>query len=279
MLEHPEELLKGAGRPRPLRPDMRARLEAALMGEPSEARRLPPEVRGRLEEELRPRLGEGWPPKGGGKTVRAQGRLRKWQPLAATAGLAAAVALVAGLLVPGLFRGPRPEARSSAVTYASQKRPEKAAPAQGSLAHGTPSARRPEPGAPVGLAKRAPGTTSVTARAHGARTGHKNTASPLGTFAPRAPKESVGAAPLVSSVSPRHGPERGGNVVTLIGTGLGSAHAVYFGAAKTTSFRMVSPRELEAIAPGHRPGTVYVVVATSTGLSHRLTSDRYTYNP
>jgi hypothetical protein len=279
MLEHPEELLKGAGRPRPLRPDMRVRLEAALRGEPSEARRLPPEVRGRLEEELRPRLGEGRSPQGRGKTVRAQGRLRKWQPLAATAGLAAAVALVAGLLVPRLLHGPSPEARSSAATYTSQKRPEKAAPAQKSLAHGTPSARRPQPGAPVGLAKTAPSTTSVTTKAHGARVGHKNTASPLGTFAPLAPKEGVGAVPLVSSVSPRHGPDRGGNVVTLAGTGLGSVRAVYFGAAKATSFRVVSPHQLEAVAPGHRPGTIYVVVATSTGPSRRLASDRYTYNP
>ena len=56
--EHPELLLAGADRPRPLPPSLRARLEDALAGSSSlaglDARPLSAEVRDRLESSLLP---------------------------------------------------------------------------------------------------------------------------------------------------------------------------------------------------------------------------------
>ncbi|MGH9106268.1 MAG: hypothetical protein ACRDZX_10605, partial [Acidimicrobiales bacterium] len=100
-----EQLLVGADRPRPLPPALRARLEEVLAGGagtggapgPSGgaglgggARPLSGEVRERLESTLRP--------------ARAGG---KWKLVAATvAAAAAAVAVLAGVVAPGLLHGP-----------------------------------------------------------------------------------------------------------------------------------------------------------------------------
>ena len=55
MYEYPEQLLAGADRPRPLPPDLRARLEEALeaAGTGTTARPLSAEVRDKLETSLR----------------------------------------------------------------------------------------------------------------------------------------------------------------------------------------------------------------------------------
>jgi hypothetical protein len=260
MPEDPEELLRAAGRPRPLPPRLRARLEEALLGRQVEARSLPPEVRGRLEVELRPQLSgarqqEGEPKKKNfGKSRR---NLGKWWPIAATAGLAAAAAVLVGLLVPGFVHSPRPEAHNAAGAFGTaQKSAKKTSSARGVLARSTPKAS--PTGAPAGLAKPAPHTVAGTTL-----------------------KKPVGAVamPLVSSVSPRRGPSPGGNVVTLLGTGLGSARAIYFGGAKAPRFEVVSSHELKAVAPAHRPGSVYVVVATPALRSPPERGDTYTYTP
>ncbi|MBF6356046.1 IPT/TIG domain-containing protein [Nocardia higoensis] len=79
------------------------------------------------------------------------------------------------------------------------------------------------------------------------------------------------AAPVVASLDPTAGPETGGTVVTITGTGLSGATAVSFGATPATSFIVVSDTQITAIAPagtGVQLVTVTTVGGTSSGVSY-----------
>ncbi|WP_432587038.1 IPT/TIG domain-containing protein [Streptomyces sp. HD1123-B1] len=80
-------------------------------------------------------------------------------------------------------------------------------------------------------------------------------------------------APTVSSVSPNQGPGAGGNTVTITGSGFSGATAVRFGSTNATSFTVVSPTQITAVAPPGS-GTVQVTVITAGGTSNGLS---YTY--
>ncbi|WP_432037613.1 beta strand repeat-containing protein [Streptomyces cucumeris] len=80
-------------------------------------------------------------------------------------------------------------------------------------------------------------------------------------------------APTVSSVSPNQGPGAGGNTVTINGSGLSGATAVRFGSTNATSFTVVSPTQITAVAPPGS-GTVQVTVVTAGGTSNGVS---YTY--
>ncbi|MFE9889246.1 IPT/TIG domain-containing protein [Streptomyces scopuliridis] len=73
--------------------------------------------------------------------------------------------------------------------------------------------------------------------------------------------------PVVSGVSPDQGPLSGGNSVTLTGTGLAGATAVFFGATAATSFTVLSPTQIIAVAPVGAAGPVQVTVVTPGGAS------------
>ncbi len=80
-------------------------------------------------------------------------------------------------------------------------------------------------------------------------------------------------APTVSSVSPNQGPGAGGNTVTITGSGFSGATAVRFGSTNATSFTVVSPTQITAVAPPGS-GTVQVTVVTAGGTSNGVS---YTY--
>ncbi|HXW78603.1 MAG TPA: hypothetical protein VEJ84_03845, partial [Acidimicrobiales bacterium] len=94
--EQPEQLLVGADRPRPLPPQLRARLEEALSGAAMDdgavSRPLPAEARDRLESSLAP------------GPVR---QTRKRAVLVPALGAAAAVAVALAVGIPALSHGPR----------------------------------------------------------------------------------------------------------------------------------------------------------------------------
>jgi len=85
------------------------------------------------------------------------------------------------------------------------------------------------------------------------------------------------AAPTVTSVDPATGPVTGGTWVTVTGTGLQRAAAVHFGDAAATQVQRVSDAKLRVLSPRHLTGAVDVTVTTSAGTSAISNADHFTY--
>ena len=83
------------------------------------------------------------------------------------------------------------------------------------------------------------------------------------------------AAPTLTAVNPTVGPEAGGTLVTLTGTGLTGATAVTFDGTAATSVTVVDATTITALTPGHPAGLVDVSV-TTVGGSGTL-DDAFTY--
>ncbi|MFC9235381.1 IPT/TIG domain-containing protein [Streptomyces decoyicus] len=86
-------------------------------------------------------------------------------------------------------------------------------------------------------------------------------------------------APVLSGVVPSQGPTSGGNTVTLTGANLTGATAVTFGATPATSFTVVSPTQITAVAPAGPPGPVTLTVTTPGGTSTLQSSYFYVNTP
>ncbi len=84
--------------------------------------------------------------------------------------------------------------------------------------------------------------------------------------------------PTVSNVSPDKGPEAGGTSVTITGTNFNEAATVRFGSSNATSFEVVSPTSITAVAPAGA-GAVDVRVSTSGGTSATGSADKFSYVP
>jgi hypothetical protein len=65
-------------------------------------------------------------------------------------------------------------------------------------------------------------------------------------------------------------------VLDVAGTGFSSGATVAFGGQGSPSITVLSPTEIEAVAPGGS-GTVDVRVTTANGTSPAVSADRYTY--
>ncbi|GAB7035928.1 IPT/TIG domain-containing protein [Streptomyces sp. NPDC021749] len=120
-----------------------------------------------------------------------------------------------------------------------------------------------------------------------------NTATQITVVAPAGPPSSVGvtvitaggisnalsytyvaaATPVLSSLSPTSGPTSGGNTVTLNGTNLTGATAVFFGPNPATILTNTGT-QITVSAPAGPPSSVTVTVTTPSGTSNPLT---YTY--
>jgi hypothetical protein len=85
------------------------------------------------------------------------------------------------------------------------------------------------------------------------------------------------APPTVTNVSPSGGPASGGTVVTIDGTNLGLASAVWFGGTPATDVTVNSSTRLTVTAPAHATGSVDVTVRTPGGTSATGPADTYTY--
>ena len=86
------------------------------------------------------------------------------------------------------------------------------------------------------------------------------------------------AAPSITSVVPTGGPTAGGTSVIITGTTFVGVTAVNFGSVPATSFTVVSPIEIIAIAPAGSPGIVDIQVEAAGGFSPITDADRYQYN-
>ena len=80
----------------------------------------------------------------------------------------------------------------------------------------------------------------------------------------------------MTGVSPNHGPDVGGDVITVIGTNLGSASGVEIDGA-AADFVPIDNTDRQVTTPDHVPGTVHVTVDGPGGSSAISAADRYTY--
>jgi IPT/TIG domain len=87
--------------------------------------------------------------------------------------------------------------------------------------------------------------------------------------------------PMVTSLSPDHGPAAGGNQVTITGTNLNGTTQVQFGANNATNVNVVDDTTITANAPGGTAGqTVDVTVTTPGGTSPTAgAGNDYSYDP
>ena len=88
---------------------------------------------------------------------------------------------------------------------------------------------------------------------------------------------AFGDRPTVVSLAPGSGPTAGGTPVTMAGTGYKHASGVTFGSVAATSFEVLSPTLIRAVAPPHAAGTVDVAVSNSAGGSLPTAAGRYAY--
>ncbi|NUP50127.1 MAG: cell shape-determining protein [Catenulispora sp.] len=86
------------------------------------------------------------------------------------------------------------------------------------------------------------------------------------------------ALPIVTGISPTHGPEAGGTTVTVSGSHLTGATQVLFGSVPASGVTVVNDSTLTATAPAQADGTVDVTVITPAGTSATDPTDRYTYD-
>jgi hypothetical protein len=83
-------------------------------------------------------------------------------------------------------------------------------------------------------------------------------------------------APAITSLSPASGPQAGGTVVTITGSGFTGATAVKFGADNATNVTVLSDSRIQATAPAGT-GTVNVQVITPGGTSAIVAADQFSY--
>lgn len=285
--DDPEALLVGADRPRPLSGELRTRLEEALEGarggrggEPGAARALPSDVRRRLETSFRP-----------------SARAKRVRAIAAGVSVAAAIAAVLGVLVPGSApngQALRADAHSrSAALLAREPARGQAATAEpaGAPATGAPATGAPAAHAPAASARAAVGVARPsgfgTVRAAPTKTEPRKGAvsTKRAGLAPldvgglgSARKASERLVPTVLRLSPRSGPTSGGNWVVVRGRDLAEARGVDFGNARCVGLRILSATRLEARAPTHLQGTVNVVVLGPSAKSQVVPADRYSFD-
>lgn len=88
--------------------------------------------------------------------------------------------------------------------------------------------------------------------------------------------------PTVSSVAPAVGPARGGTPVSILGsgftaTGYDAVGSVTFAGVPASSFHVVSPTEIDAIAPAHSAGFADVIVDAPAGASPAVAAGQFHY--
>ena len=87
--------------------------------------------------------------------------------------------------------------------------------------------------------------------------------------------------PSVTNLSTHAGPVGGGTPVTITGTNLSGASEVKFGSVQATSFEVLSPTQISAVAPAFAGGNAIaeVTVTTPQGTTALSIGDSFVYQP
>ena len=95
------------------------------------------------------------------------------------------------------------------------------------------------------------------------------------TYIPATPEEPV--TPVVTSVTPTQGPETGGTVVTIIGSGFTGADEVLFGTIPGTGFTVISDTVIRVTSPAGVGSTAVTIVGATAG--DNIPAGNFTYVP
>ena len=109
----------------------------------------------------------------------------------------------------------------------------------------------------------------------------KRPRTPAGSGPPCPNRSRSGAPPVpfVSGLEPDTGPTEGGTSVLISGGNFQGTTAVSFGFTEATSFEIVSPSMIRAIAPAGSSGSVDVTVTNPDGTSAVNSHAEFTYGP
>lgn len=270
MSEWPGDLLGRADSPRPLRPDVRSRLEEALLTgdvstEPA-TDQLEPDLSKRLENALDDPVADALEnvdrprplrPATDKSLERAFAGRSKGRRLAIVSAAAAVVLVATGLTV-ALSRSGHPSSNAASGVLAAPRTTSRAG-VNGSRAGGSAGGGAPAAGS---------GTASATAQAPQAF-GSDRATTPAGP-------EAL-SAPAVTAISPSSGSAAGGTTVTITGRGMETATSVRFGSLPA-HFQMISATQLRAVAPAHAVGEVAVVVSGASGNNFTSTGLHFSYH-
>lgn len=258
MTDRTQDLLGGLDAPRPLSPELRTRLESALLAATDAPADLPlgEELEHRLEAALTDPVASRLAGIDAPRPLTVDVRTRLESSLLAAApkldrrplllGVAASVVLLAciGAIVAGRggSHGHRVGATANAPTAPTFR-------AGGLTVTGpaeTGSAGGVAAGSEPGSVTHPPSTASPTTAAGqyfvGGRAGEASTTR-------------------VDNISPDAGPVAGGTSVTVRGSGFSHATAVYFGSQRASSYHVSSDSSMTAVSPPvSTPGSVHIVV-------------------
>ncbi|MCA1657487.1 MAG: IPT/TIG domain-containing protein, partial [Actinobacteria bacterium] len=96
----------------------------------------------------------------------------------------------------------------------------------------------------------------------------------VGAFEPFVPDPSP---PDIQSLSTRFSAPTGGTKVLITGYDVGTATQVYFGDTPATSFTVVGPGQIEAVAPAHAVGEADITVVTPYGTTATSSPSHFFY--
>lgn len=280
--DNPELLLVGADRPRPLPPELRARLEGVLIAGRATAELPGPGLRGTALEEMDGGLHGGTGPRRLPAPARdwletslssapepIGQRRRRWGLAPSSLGAAAAVVVALAVGLPVLAH---PGGAGNGLSALGSPRTGEHALPKGpgvlysksfgkdttlapTVAPGRTSAK---PGSPPGKQARQPG--SAPGNQANSTSTHK--AAAPGSMAMTNSRAGAPEAISLAGIQPASGPATGGNWALLTGSGLSKVTTVEFGNVPASRVQVLSPLEVRVLVPAHRPGLVPVVVVS-----------------
>lgn len=89
---------------------------------------------------------------------------------------------------------------------------------------------------------------------------------------------STAPSPSIAGVSPASGTTAGGTHVAITGSNFGSVASVKFGGVSASSAQVISPTQINVVAPAASAGKVAVTVQASDGQA-AVSSNAFTYDP
>jgi hypothetical protein len=304
-----EELARAGDRPRPLRPEFRARLETELHAQIASDKDAAPRPLNRgTAERLADALSgpsadeassdqdddlmtgllvgvDGPRPLPESLSDRLAGRLAgaeapRWRRvfqrpsvMRVAGGIAAAALIVAGISAALLSGG----SGSGPGTVASRSngavQPNAQAPASGG---GAGAANGQGSGSGFGARSMVPGSVPSGPQGSGASAGSAGPI-PAASGAAGINPTASSSAPAIYSVTPASGPAGGGTWVTITGIHFTGTTSILFGNTKAPQFAVLSDQEVKAVSPAHLAGAVDIEVVTPTGSTPLSPADNYQY--
>ena len=307
-----EELVRAVDRPRPLRPELRERLEAELHAQiVSDKDAAPRPLNRGAAERLADALSESSADEASSEpdddlmtglmvgvdgprllpeplSDRLAGRLAgadapRWRrvfqrpsAMRVAGGIAAAALIGAGVSAALLSGGSGSGPGTVASRSNGAARPTAEAPSSPAARGGVGATGGQGSASGFGAHSMVPANTPSVPQGSGASAG---SAGPIPAAAPAAGINPTASSspPAIHSVAPASGPAGGGTWVTITGIHFTGTTSILFGKTKAPQFIVLSDQEVKSLSPAHLPGAVDIEVVTPRGSTALSPADNYQY--